>query len=119
MKWDKILDVWEKIPGLVRLLLIYALLNGVIYAGQEIYHYSGTQKMNKLDSDMSYIDREITTLESYATDEGLSEPYYSQYKNDIDEYNQKADEYNKLNEKTGRRWWLIPIPIGRGSKTVK
>jgi len=116
---NKFLNIWESIPGLLRLIIIYALLNGALYAGQEIYYFNDTQRMNQLESEMSTIDKKITFLESYATDGGLPEPQYSQYKNNIDEYNRKADEYNRLTKKSGSRWWLIPIPIGRGKTALK
>lgn len=116
---DKFMSNWEKIPGLLRLVVVYALLNGIIYAGQELYYYPSTHKMKQLDSEMSNIQKDITRLELYATDGGLGEPWYSQYKNSIDEYNKKTGEYNELSKKSGNRWWLIPIPIPRGGgKTV-
>ena len=116
---DKFVSGWEKIPGILRLIIIYALLNGLIYGGQELYYLGDTQKMNRLESEMTVIDKDITRLESYESDGGLYEPYYSQYNSNVDEYNKKTNEYNELSKKSGSRWWLIPIPIGRGSKTIK
>lgn len=116
---EKALNIWERTPALLRLVVLYAVLNGVIYGAQELYYYKDTQKMNQLEGEMGSIRSEISSLESRATDGGLAEPYYSRYKNDIDKYNSKADEYNTLSERSGSRWWLIPIPIGRGKTSLK
>jgi|CXWL01.1.fsa_nt_gi hypothetical protein len=115
----KAMNIWDKIPGLVKLLIIYAVLNGVIYGAQELYYYGDTKKMNQLKSEMNNIQNEVATLESRATNGELAEPYYSRYQSNIDQYNKKVDEYNTLNEKSGSRWWLIPIPIGHGSINPK
>jgi len=110
----KVISIWDKIPGFIKLVLIYALLNLVLYVGQELYHLPSTNKMNQLNSEMEVLDSDINRIESRANSGGLSEPYYSQYKTKIDDYNKKADEYNKLAKDSGSRWWLLPIPMPGG-----
>ncbi len=113
------LNIWERTPALLKIVVLYAVLNGMIYGAQELYYYNDTQRMNQLETDMSGIQSEISSLESRATDGGLAEPYYSRYKNNIEKYNSKVGEYNALSERSGSRWWLIPIPIGRGKTSLK
>jgi len=116
---NKLLNIWVKTPGLIKLLFIYVLINVALYYGQELYYYQDTQKMNQLESEMSSIESDAKRLETYAVGNELADPYYSQYQNDKDEYNKKANEYNELAKKSGNRWLLIPIPFGHGQTHLK
>ncbi len=106
-----------KIPGIVRLLIVYVVLNVVLYLGQELYWMKDTQAMNKLDQELVQLETDLKSLESKATSGGLMEPYYSEYEGKVSSYNNKSQEYNTISKRSGSRWYLIPLPNLGGNKS--
>lgn len=104
---SKILNSLNRLPGIVRVILIFIILNAVLWGAQELYYRDDTQKMNVLDAEISTMESQIKYMESY--------PYtttQSQYESLLNKRNKEADEYNALAKSSGSRWYLIPIPTG-------
>lgn len=73
-------------------------------------------ELNRLKS-LGYIDEYNDGVDNFNS-------LLSAYKRDLDSYNAKltvyntkVDEANALIEKSGSRWYLIPIPFGGGTKS--
>ena len=87
-------------------------------------------KIIQYEQELEYRESELKGLESLGfidkyNDEVDNFNYWlSTYKSDLDsynakltEYNTKVDDVNTLIEKSGSRWYLIPIPFGGGTKS--
>lgn len=108
----------ETIKSLASLALIFVFINGLLWGGQELYHYSDNKKLDTIEKQISDLDSQTSKIESDAKIHGITDSSYSKYSSMVDQRNKLADEYNKLNKETGSRFYLIPIPLGR-SKAIK
>lgn len=108
----KFLNGWDKIPGIIRLIVVFVVLNMVLWGSQELYYWDDSQRMKVLDAEIADMDSKIQYMENF--------PYtttQSQYENLLNKRNKEADEYNALVQSSGSRWYLIPIPTGHHTTT--
>lgn len=108
----------ETIKSLASLALIFVIINGLLWGGQELYHYNDNKKLDSLEKQIDDLDSQTSKIESNAKMYGITDSNYSKYSSLVDQRNKLTDEYNKLNKETGSRFYLIPIPFGR-SKAIK
>lgn len=107
-------SIFSRIGGtamsLIAIVVIYGVVNGVLWLGQEAYHHEDNAKLEQMNSEMSKLDTKITVFERSASSYGATDQEIARYKADIDRYNALVDEYNKLAKDSGTRWYVIPIP---------
>jgi len=115
-------NIFSRLGGtlmsIIVLIVIYGVVNGVLWLGQEAFHHEDNVKLEQMKSEMSKLDTKIKVFESSASAYGATEQDISRYKADIDRYNVLVDEYNKLAKDSGTRWYVIPIP-GRSHESIK
>ena len=110
--FSKILSSFYKIPGILRIILLFIGLNVVLWGAQELYYWDDTQRMKVLDVEISDMDNKIKYMENFP-----HTTTQSQYDSLLNKRNKEADEYNALAESSGSRWYLIPIPTGHHTTT--
>jgi hypothetical protein len=104
---SNLLSGWSRIPGIIRLIVVFILLNVALWGAQELYYWDDSQRMKVLDAEITDMDNKIQYMENF--------PYtttQSQYESLLSKRNKEADEYNALVQSSGSRWYLIPIPTG-------
>ncbi len=100
-------DVVKSSSGVVRVILLFIGLNVILWGAQELYYWGDSQKMGELDTQITSMDSQIKSIESFP-----NTTTQSQYESLINKRNKAADEYNALVKSSGTRWYLIPIPLG-------
>lgn len=103
----------ETIKSLVSLVLMFVVINGVLWGAQEAWHYNDNKKLDGIEKQIADLDAQTSKIESGAKMYGITDSSYSKYSNMVDQRNKLTDEYNKLNKETGSRFYLIPIPLGK------
>ncbi|TQR32380.1 hypothetical protein DMB92_04585 [Campylobacter sp. MIT 99-7217] len=99
--------------NLLATLFGFVILNFIIYAAQELYHYNDVKKCEAMENEMEILKEQIEKYELLADKyKKIDEISYNQYSRLIDEYNELAKDYNELAKSAYSRWWLLPIPIG-------
>ncbi len=89
---------------IIRYILIFVVINVLLWGGQEIYHYSDTQKIKEIDSFLQTEKSLIINLEAkISSEESEIENLKSElelYKTlgYIDSYNSEVDNFNNLLE---------------------
>jgi hypothetical protein len=84
------------------------------------------QQEDNLRTQESFLDKtkktiNITTdtddhnnlVDKYNVELALYKANYSRYSQDLESYNLKVNEANKLAEKVGTTWYVVPIPRGK------
>lgn len=92
-------------------VVIFLVLNVLLWGGQELWHYKDNRKLSELKTQMQQIDQMNRSFENDMNANGATQSKYDQYSARIDERNKLADEYNVLSKSSGSRWYIIPIPI--------
>lgn len=99
------------IGGLLGLALIFAILNGVLYGLQEIYHYSDVKKCENMEKELESIKEQVEYYEHIgAMQGGLDKRDYYEYSHLIEKHNALVAEYNELASSAYSRFWLLPFP---------
>ncbi len=92
----------KAVKQFVVLLLIYAVINGVLWVGQELYYGADTKEISELET---VLKNEKQTIDVIESDIAAGEAKLNQKENqlntykslgDIEEYNNGVDEYNNL-----------------------
>jgi len=105
----------------IKYILIFIVINAILWGGQELYHYNDTKKIKEIENFLTSEEISITTLESKITSEeanvkaldsqlerykslGYTDDYNNgvgdfnnlleTYKSDLDNYNLKLTNYN-------------------------
>jgi hypothetical protein len=121
----------ESVLVLAGLGIIVLILNGILWACQEVTSGDSRAELNEKKSRIEGLKKEVEKcqfkVESYkalATGNSLDSETYDSYKSDlencnamVDEYNQLVPVVNELNRKVNSRFYLIPIPR-RAAKAV-
>lgn len=103
--------------GIISLIVIYLVINGVLWLGQEAYHSEDNAQLSQMETRMKTLDSQITLFENRMNRTGVTEAEYAGYQKMVDDYNKTTEEYNALAEKSGTRWYLIPVPGGHTKST--
>ena len=154
LEWLKLhFAFFMNVRNFILYVLVYGLINLILWGGQELYYYKDTQEIKKIESHLENEKEQITSLESEINNQsnlletkqknlvslknnGLIDQYNAgaddynfllqEYESNVDIYNNRLAEYNKqvdrvneLIEKSGSRWYLIPIPIPVKSTKLK
>ena len=112
-----------RLAGCLGTLVVFALLNGILWAGQELYHRGDVQRVEAIEVNLNQLDRQIQQDEewlaanlAYYERNGPASVYNIRVdglNDQVNRYNLMVDEYNTLARKAYRRLYLIPIPGGR------
>ncbi|MFH1867081.1 MAG: hypothetical protein ABIJ81_03300 [Patescibacteria group bacterium] len=92
----------SKVWIIVKYILVFVIINGIIWGGQELYHRKDTQAIKRLDEYLLIEKETIEGLENKINAEstnldGLQEELnYLEANGFIDMYNNKVDQYNDL-----------------------
>ena len=119
------------IAQLLSLGFIFLLINGLLWACQEVTSMESRRELKEKERELNAIESEINNcellLDSYknkATNNALPSHIYTAYKEDlgscnslVNEYNSIIPEFNELNKKTSK-FYLIPIPR-RAARSLK
>ena len=125
--------------NLIYLVLGFLILNGLLWGAQEIWYWGDNSNINNIEKNLEIESNSIDTMEKQMNEfvlnlEALKASgninLYNQnvkkwnqmiieYETKVTNYNKKINELNSLYEKTSSRWYLIPIPIGRGGSKFK
>lgn len=103
--------------GIISLIVIYVVINGVLWFGQEAYHHEDNAQLEQMETKMNQLNSQITSFENRMSLSGATEYEYANYEKMVNDYNKTTEEYNALAEKSGTRWYLIPIPGGHTKST--
>lgn len=103
--------------GLIGIVIIYAVVNGVLWFGQEAYHHEDNVKLEQMESRINELKTKIENYESTAERYGMTDATYTNYESAITEHNKLIEEYNSLAEDSGTRWYVIPVPTGHSGAT--
>jgi len=95
------------------LLLLFAVLNGVVIGGQELWHLKQKHDLSQLQNEMNNTKEIIQSFEAQVDAGTISDSDYQLYEKQIDQYNADAAKHNELNEKIGTTWYIIPFPHGK------
>ena len=101
------------VGGWVVLLIGFALLNGLLWGGQEILSMNEKREAAGLEARLDSLDREINATEARGRSVGLTASQQVAYEHMIDSYNALVPQYNEAADAAYSRWWLLPIPIPR------
>lgn len=141
----------EQVERIFFIILIFGLINLVLYGAQELYYSGDTKRINQIDQELEKEKEAIAILEDKLANtkeeikqkdielekyksSGFIDEYnngvsgfnalLNTYNKDLDDYNKmikfynnKVEEENLLIEKSGSRWYLIPIPLP--SKSIR
>lgn len=105
------------ILGILVLVIIYVVINGVMWLGQEAYHHEDNAQLEQMETKINKLDSQISSFESRMKLSGTTEAEYANYQKMVDDFNKTSEEYNALAQKSGTRWYLIPIPGGHTKST--
>lgn len=103
--------------GILSLIVIYVVINGVLWFGQEAYHHEDNAQLEQMETKINKLNSQITSFESRMSLSGATEAEYANYEKMVSDYNKTTEEYNTLAEKSGTRWYLIPVPGGHTKST--
>ncbi len=99
--------------GILSLVGVFVVLNGVLYFGQELYYWNDVKKcetmelrINEFKNEASEIEKMMKNGEIY-----LQADKIKRYDFIIAEHNELVREYNELAKSAYSRWWLLPIPL--------
>lgn len=112
--------VWTRIASGIGswgvLVLVYLLLNGILWGGQEIMAVEKKREAVELEQRLDALEVQIKRLESRGITVGLTSSEDAEYNRLIDAYNRIVPDYNEAAKAAYSRWWLLPIPVpgGRG-----
>jgi len=102
------------ISGLIGLAIAFVLLNGVLWVGQEAYHYSDVKRCEILKNSLNSLELQLNQkkneIESNQVNLLKRSNDIAAYKQLIATYNDNVNEYNTLSKSAYKRWYLIPIP---------
>lgn len=93
------MDILKRIIGLI---LIFGVINLVLWGGQELYYRKDTQEINRIEKLLDQEKIEITKLQSrinsLSTEIDSKQAELDRYENTgmIDSYNTGVDSYNSL-----------------------
>ena len=107
----------EAIKKVLSWVLIFIVINGILWGAQELYYYKDNKKLDVIEQEIDELDAKIKNIESKANIRGVTDSEYSDYSRIVDERNQLADEFNELAKKDSTRFYLIPIPLGKNRAT--
>lgn len=98
------------IMSILSLIIMFGVLNGVIYGGQEIYYWNDVKKCELMEVELKDLEIEVNKIEDFINfrktkvdrinqlekeiKQGLSKDY-TKYKQMIDEYNSNMSRYKK------------------------
>jgi len=120
------------IIAILSFIIMFAILNGVIYGAQEIYYWNDVKKCESIKNKLHKIKKRTKILELekeikqgildnytsyqnkiniYNSNSNTYKQYQKEYDNSVTEYNQMVTKYNTLSKTAYSRWWLIPIPL--------
>ena len=103
--------------GLIGIVVIYGVVNGVMWFGQEVYHHEDNVKLEQIQARINQIKVKLESFESSMQLNGASEVAYKNYEKMLAEHNKLIEEYNALAKESGTRWYVVPVPAGH-SKPV-
>lgn len=110
------------VGSIISLVIGFAFLNGLLWAGQEIYHYNDVKRCESLKSSLVVLENKINyqknQIESNRSNYQKRNLDIETYHGMIDNYNAMVNEYNTLSKSAYNRWYLIPIPGFHGSSHI-
>lgn len=92
----------DKVKGVIGIILIYAVLNLILWGCQELYWMKDTQEIKRIESSLESEKSQISLLEAKISDQSNSidikqkELARLESSNLIDDFNAGVDEYNSL-----------------------
>jgi hypothetical protein len=94
----------------VGIALIYLVINVFLVGGQELWHKKDNQKLKEMRLELKDTENKINYYESINKNGTITEAEYDTYSKEIDYYNGLVEDYNKLSEKVGGTWYILPVP---------
>lgn len=121
---NPLVEIGMKIASIA---VFFALINGMLWACQEITSGESKSKLNAKKSELESVKRDLDNCNSkldvykgLAVNNALPHETYLAYKSDLDTCNSLVEKHNnivpvvnELGRTAGRRIYLIPIPIPR------
>lgn len=109
-------SVFSRIGGtaisLIAIVVIYGVVNGVMWFGQEVYYHEDTVKLEQAEVRINELKVKLESFESRMQLSGATEIEYKNYEKMIEEHNRLIEEYNSLAKESGTRWYVVPVPSG-------
>ena len=96
------------VGSLLVIALLYGLINVLFVGGQKIWHSGDNKKLTKIEEQLKDEEKRIKQYELEITIGSITDYEYEKYKEVIDDYNANVKEYNKLAEKVGTTYYVIP-----------
>lgn len=100
--------------GILGIILIYGVINLVLVGGQNLWHSGEKNRLNELQEIMSNQEKIIHEYKLDVENGTISDDEYNDYTKKVDEYNENVNEYNKVAEKSGTTWYILPVPGAKG-----
>lgn len=98
----------DLLKGLIGLVVVFAIINGILWGGQELYYYKDTQEINKIESALDLEKIEIIKMKSdieslsgsidikqTQLNDAKTRGLINQYNAGVDDINSLIDEYEK------------------------
>lgn len=114
-------SIFSRIGGtaisLIAIVVIYGVVNGVMWFGQEVYYHEDTVKLEQTEEKINELKVKLESFENRMQLNGATEIEYKNYEKMIGEHNKLIEEYNSLAKESGTRWYVVPVPSGHTTKS--